>query len=329
MALNVAMKNLEKHRKLSEMSIKQFLSVSERELFRQQALLSSVDNDLIILKHVRVHPAIAKILEPSHQGRGRLLDFLDLGHIDLVKEDTLELCKYLAYNINILRQEMIDLAADEEQFQIAVAENRNLHELDGILSDIQALHLRTKYLRDKTKRDLRRISEKISAMLDRPISSLFESLSINEQPSMTESAATSSSNSSTRFEPSFSIKTTITRRGSNEISSSAKRTFDAFLHLSEIHVRDYLPKMADYEKAIRQKTSELVISKCKSISSFIQNMAIVSEFQQHVGTIQPTIDEHDQHLADFKEKYDGQDLESIRDILFGYVRAPTKKKKKK
>jgi hypothetical protein len=321
MALNVAITNLEKHRKSSEMCIKQFVSVSERELFRQQALLSSVDNDLIILKHIRVHPAIAKILEPSYQGKRRLSDFLDLGHIDMVKADTAELCEFLSFHIKVLRQEMINLASDEKEFQLGVAENRNLHDLDGTLSDIQALQLKTKYLREKTKRDLRRISEKISNLLNKPISDLFESLSLNEQPSMMESTVSSSSSSSPRFESSFNIKSPIViRGGSNDISSSAKRTFDAFTHLTEIHVKDYLPKMANYEETVRQKTSELVLSKRKSISTFIRNMAVVSEFQRHVGTIKPTVDEHTQYLIDFKEKYDGQDLESIRDILFGYVR---------
>jgi hypothetical protein len=318
MALNVAIKNLEKHRKNSEICIQQFVSTSERELHRQQALLSSVDNDLVILKHVRVHPAIAKILEPSNQGKRRLLDFLDVGHVDLVRADTVELCEFLSFHIKVLKQEMVNLAADEKEFHLGVAENMNLHDLDGTLSDIQALQLKTKYLRDKTKRDLRRIAEKISTMLNKPISALFESLSLNEQPSMMES--TSSSSSSQRFESSFSVKPTSTTRGPSDIPSSAKRTFDAFTHLTEIHVKDYLPKMANYEGVVRQKTCELVMSKRKSISTFIRNMAVVSQFQRHVGTIKPTVDEHTQYLIDFKEKYNGRDLESIRDILFGYVR---------
>ncbi|KAI8979761.1 hypothetical protein BDF20DRAFT_530265 [Mycotypha africana] len=370
MALNVAMTNLEDHRKLSEVCIKSFVATAEKELYRQTLLLSSVDNDLTILRHVKIHPSIANYLLPSPSSSNKqvkeeksLYRFIDQDHIYQVKKDTAELCDYLEYHISVLKDEMLKLQLDEQEFREQIAnQSERLYELDSILADIRILQQKLMYLRDKTKRDLKRVYDKMSRILDKPISALFASLSIHDNninyaasissassnntntntATNTNSAATasimsSSSASSTNHNttPSASTLTAINNsclvdNGSNRHASlsmspsSAKRILDAFYHLAEIHIKDYIPKMAAYEQTLREKTKALIGSKRHSIAMFIRNMAVVSEFQRHAGTIQPTVDEHFHYLNEFKRKYDNKDdrskmdLEYVRNTLFSY-----------
>lgn len=314
MALNVALTNLEDHRKLSEASIKDFITRAKKELIRQQTLLNSADNDLNILRHVRIHPSIIPLLDDNKR---RLLDFVDQEHLEQLRTDTGMLCDFLTDQIKLLSEESDRMRLDEKEFCVQVAENTHLHALDALLLDIQQFEENTRQYRKKVNRDLKRVCQKIADLLNKPVSALLESLS---QPlSMAESSLSSfSSNSSASklYQPQLrplELKTT-----GDAITSAAKHMLHAFDHLAQVHIEDYLPSLSEFEMNVRQKTSELIVSKRNSISMFIRNMAVVSEFQRHVGQIQPAIHDNIKYLDQFKETYQHNDLEKLRDVLFSY-----------
>lgn len=312
MALQVAMTNLESHTRLSEACIQLFVSKAGKEYYKQQSLLNSLNDDLVILRNVKIHSTISSILDPIHRHKRLLLDFVDQSHISIVRDETLQLCNYLAKHIKSLKEEMKALKLEENKFREQVMITSNLQSLDGTLADIQSLEQEIQKKRSRTERDFRRVCDKIAKLLDIPVSSLLETLPASFMMNSTLSSL-----------PSSPVSPTIplTNKRKDDIKASdKKKAFESMYHLAEFHVNDYLPKMAQYEHAIRQKTFDLIMSKRKAIKSFITNMAVVSKFEQHVGRVQPDVDEHMQYLNEFKEKYNGQDLESLRGILFAYVR---------
>ncbi|KAI8327568.1 hypothetical protein EDC96DRAFT_453219 [Choanephora cucurbitarum] len=284
MALNVALTNLEDHRKLSEASIKDFVTRAKRELIRQQTLLNSADHDLHILRHVRIHPSIHALLESD---KSSLLDFVDQTHLQQLRTDTEQLCDFLSDQIKLLSEEARRMKLDEKEFCVQVAENTHLHALDALLLDMQQDEESTRQVRKKVNRDLKRVCQKMADMFNTPVQSLLDSLSSGSL-------------------------------GQSGITSSAKQMFHAFDHLVQVHMDDYLPCLSDYELKVRKKVSELIQSKRNSIAMFIRNMAVVSEFQRHVGQIQPAIHDNMSYLDQFKSSYEGNDLERLRDILFSY-----------
>jgi hypothetical protein len=179
--------------------------------------------------------------------------------------------------------------------------------LDSTLADIQSLEQDLQKRRARTKRDFLRVCEKIAKLLNKPTEAILDSLpaTLEVEAVSTNSLYSSGILSNSRVD--------ITK------PSDKKKAFESMNHLAEFHIMDYIPKLVHYEHAIRQKTMELIMSKRKAIKTFIVNMAIVSRFEQHVGRIQPSVNEHMEYLNEFKHKYNGQDLESLRHILFAYV----------
>lgn len=301
MALQVAMTNLESHTRLSEACIQLFVSKAEKEYNRQHSLLISLNDDLTILENVIIHPTISRIISPTDAQKKSLMDFVDVDHIENVRKDTIDLCNYLSTHIKLLKEEMKGLNREEDNFKNQVHISSDLQSLDSILADIQSLEQQIEKKRVRTKRDFFRVCEKIAKLLNKPMETLLDSL-----PANLEVESDSLGSSSILSEP--LIK-----------SSDKKKAFESLNHLAEFHIGDYIPKLIQYEQAIRQKTNELILAKRKAMRTFMVNMAIVSKFEQHVGRIQPSVDEHMYYLNEFKDKYNGQDLESLRHILFAYV----------
>ncbi len=48
-------------------------------------------------------------------------------------------------------------------------------------------------------------------------------------------------------------------------------------------------------------------------------MNAVSQIQSEIASVEPRLKEAKEYLDAFKKKYEQCDLESVRDILFGYV----------
>ncbi|KAI8977957.1 hypothetical protein BDB01DRAFT_726815 [Pilobolus umbonatus] len=283
MAINVAMTNLETHNKKKQQCIQPFITNAERELNRQNNLLSSVHNDIEILRHIHVHPDIMSIMDTD---KVSLLDYIDLHYIETVRKDTLLISDYLSSEINELRAMSASLDQSEKELQAHVEDNNDLHSLDTLLIDIQEIQQKAQFLRDKIKRDLHRIYGKISGLLNIPLSSLSSS----------------------------SIQS-VTMETSN---AQSKKLFETFNHLADIHIKDYMPKLFKYEITIRQRVTELTNSKRRSIQIFTEHMNEVSTIQNDIASVPPRIEKAEDALLQFKQKYGLNDLVIVRDILFSY-----------
>ncbi|KAG1472933.1 hypothetical protein G6F56_001249 [Rhizopus delemar] len=274
MALNVAMTNLETHNKTMEMNVKAFATLAEKERVKQTSLVDSLSTDLEILKHIQVHPS----LQLTHK---KLVDWIDPQHIDTLKQETIQLCQFLAQETRELLTKTTELAQCEREVLSDIANKNQLHLLDGSLADIQEQLQRAQFLKDTRKRDRSRVTDKIAELLHRPVTDLFASLSVSEP-------------------------------------QEAKKTLGLFHHLAEYQVQNYLPQLASYELAIRQKVTTLAISKRNSIQELIKYMNAVSQIQSEIASVEPRLKEAKECLDQFKTKYAQRDLESVRDILFGY-----------
>ncbi|KAG1177136.1 hypothetical protein G6F70_002931 [Rhizopus microsporus] len=293
MALNVAMTNLEAHNKSINTNVKAFVAAAEKERTRQSALIQSLQNDLEILKHVRIHPTILHQLNLSHKGKEKLIDFVDQAYIEKVRIDTVKLCDFLSQEIRDMLDKVAELEQCEQEVLTDIANKNNLHILDATLADIQQLYKKAQYLKDTRKRDIGRVSDKIAGMLNIPITNLFASLSIQNSSQQQQQT-------------------------NNKISHDSKKTLDSFRHLAEYHIQNYLPQLASYEQFIRQKVTTLAISKRNSIQEFIKYMNAVSQIQSEIASIEPRLNSAKDYLDEFKKKYETYDLGSVRDILFGY-----------
>ncbi|SAM02365.1 hypothetical protein [Absidia glauca] len=352
MALNVALTNLETHSSITNQGVQDFYMMAEKELDKQLALLDTADIDLNILRNIQVHPAIisrttTSTMEASTSLKRKqsLADYLDMDQLETARRDTEELCKDLTQDIQFLRSVVVELQEYEGNLRHQIVKDHNLHSLDSMLMDIQETRDKGQFLRDKIKRDLNRIYSKIADILQVPISSLLANLTLD---SSTTSTATSTT-TTTSNTPTASIQRTATqslsshtssidnsvntqqhsslaRRNSSSPSSHdttpfpahTKKTLEAFYHLAEIHVNDYLPKLTSYESTVRQHISKLIQMKRQSIQKFLKNMTTISQLQSDIAATSPHLDSASKALSDFKNKYGSSYLETSRDMLFAY-----------
>ncbi|KAI9277045.1 hypothetical protein BDA99DRAFT_430570 [Phascolomyces articulosus] len=293
MAINVAMTNLESHSHIANQNISQFSSFTEKELASQSSLVEATELNLTILQNIRLHPAILHHMlihdhSPSSSPTSYqlLMDFVDTARIEKAKTGTRELCTSLGQELQELHDLTIDLKHYEKDLQKHIVEDQDLHSLDAVVSDIQEILQKAQFLREKIKRDLGRVHSKISELLNIPVSAL---------------------NSSTN---SPSTQPTLT--------SHAKKTLEAFSHLAEIHVNDYLPKLHTYETTIRQKAVTLVLAKRKSIEQFLNNMGVVSQLQSEIAAVAPRIEDANKWISDVQSENYTTDLEALQEVIFAY-----------
>ncbi|KAI9245163.1 hypothetical protein BY458DRAFT_537091 [Sporodiniella umbellata] len=290
MALNVAMTNLETHNKTMEADVRQFVMMSEKEQARQNDLVESLSADLEILKHVKIHPSF------QLTQRKRLIDWIDLEHIEAVRQETVQLCQFLSQETQDLLSKATELAQCEQEVLADISNKNQLHSLDSILADTQETLRRAQHLKDTRKRDRSRVSDKIAELLHRPVTEHLSSLSIQSD----------------------SYDTTKTADTFQSDPQEAKKTFVLFHHLAEYQVQHYLPQLANYEQTIRQKVATLALSKRTSIQELIKYMNAVSQIQSEIASVEPRLKDANESLVEFKTKYGQSDLGSVRDILFGY-----------
>ncbi|KAI9470107.1 MAG: autophagy-related protein 11-domain-containing protein [Benjaminiella poitrasii] len=324
MALNVAITNLDQHRHLANNCIRQFLTDAKHELDHQHHLLRTIDQDLTLLRHIPVH-------HHHSASKKRLIDYVDLADLERARVAARAMCDDLTDQRSSLQDEMRRLDEDEASFSDGVAEkNKQLQDLDALLVEVVTMHDKCSYLRDKVRRDVRRVYEKMKKVVPL-LTEMMEGLKLSDKRrSLTDSVTSSSSSSSLHTTTMMnSIFSTLSHSSStptshalklNRLDSNTKRTFDAFRHLADIHVNDYLPKLAEYERRIRDSTAYLVTLKREAISGFVRHMAVVSEFQRHVGNIPPIVDRYQLRLDQFRSQYNNNSggLGSLRESLFAY-----------
>ncbi|KAI9311498.1 hypothetical protein BX666DRAFT_1867968 [Dichotomocladium elegans] len=283
MALNVAMTNLESHSHIARKSIHSFCAFSQKELDKQSALAGAADTNIDILRSIRVHPAILQAIGETAVER-RIVDYIDVDRIESVKNKAQELCKSLEGEL----QELLSLASDLKQYerdlQQQISDDQDPQALDASISDIQEIQKKSLYLHNRIKRDLGRVHAKISELVNIPITSLTSQFS------------------DAGVAP----------------NSQARKTFEAFDHLTEIHINDYLPKLASYELDIRVKVAELIWGKRRSIERFLENMSFVSGLQSEIAAVAPRVETANKWIADFKLTEGLRDLEVVQEVLFAY-----------
>jgi hypothetical protein len=300
MALNVALTNLETHNVNTSKNVEQFIYLAEKELVRQTDLINSIHNDLGILRNIKIHPSILPLMDQAlttFQDKGkeenitrsgggeRLVDFIDEAAVGMLKSETVAFCNHSSQNIRDLQNMVKNLQVCEKELQQHVVSSTNLQALDASLADIQDLNKKSQYLRERIKRDLTRVYNKIADLLQVPISSLFSSTTIMPQTS------------------------------SDDANRSLKRVAD----LAKIHITDYLPKLSEYESEIRQRITDLTISKRRSIQHFIDNMHTISFLQNDIAEVMPKLGAAENYMNQFKEINGENGLENARKILFAYV----------
>ncbi|KAI8145007.1 hypothetical protein BJV82DRAFT_604492 [Fennellomyces sp. T-0311] len=285
MAINVAMTNLESHSYMANQNITSFCAFAEKELTTHSALVDATELNLTVLHNVRLHPAILRSINSASE---QMIDFVDTERIETAKASTQELCTSLGLELQELHDLAIDLKHYEKDLQRQITEDQDLHSLDAVVSDIQDILKKAQFLRERIKRDLSRVHGKISELMPR-----------DEGRS-----------------PDFGI-----HPGSNAyptLTSHAKKTLEAFSHLAEIHVNDYLPKLHAYENDIRRKTITLVLAKRKSIEQFLENMNIISQLQSEIAAVAPRIESANKWVSDFQAEHHSSNLDGLQEMIFAY-----------
>ncbi|CAO3586538.1 unnamed protein product [Absidia cylindrospora] len=338
MALNVALTNLETHSGITNRSVQEFYNLAGKELDKQSALLDTADIDLNILRDIHIHPAFIShgtnnsnsVTYPTSKlnKQQSLMDYVDMDQLQIARQDTEELCQHLTHDIHFLQSVVGELQKYEEELRHQISTDHDLHTLDTMLMDIQGTREKTQFLRDKIKRDLNRIYSKIADLLQVPLSSLFSKLSLDASMSSTSTSQTSSISATTLTNQAETKPySTLIRRNSSPPSSQdtasafppqTKKTLEAFYHLAEIHINDYLPKLTSYESTIRQHITKLTQLKRQSIQKFLKNMTTISQLQSDIASTSSQLELANRSLLDFKDKYGSSYLETSRNMVFAY-----------
>lgn len=297
-ALNVALANLESHKDRVHSEILSCCAETEEDLSDQFALVDTASMDLTVLRSVQIHSSIADKIKSSP--KRMLVDFVNEEEIESATRDTRNLCQSLDREIRELRILGQDLVRNDQELQRKIAEDHDLQSLDTAVTDILEIMYKAEFLRDKIKRDLERVQSKISELLQIPISSMDpDTLRQLEQREQHRGAASSSPTA---------------------ISSHARKTLEAFSHLAEIHVDDYIPKLTGYETGVREKTAQLVVSKQHGIEKFLGNMNVISQLQSDISTLYIRIKDVNKERQEYKERHgDTFDLKYAHGIIFAYV----------
>lgn len=303
-ALNVAMRNVELHNGMLQQKLTYFRSRAERKLSRQLALIETINLDLEILRGLRIHHALRNcMVVDSAKSRGTLLDLVDERRIQILQADAEHFYKRLSGELRTLRALEEELMASERELQSRIAEGYDLQSLDTIVSDTEQIQSKARFLRDKIKRDLGRIYDRISELLQVPVSSLRPP-SASPHQSVTSSGAD---------------QTTISSALSRPLSSGGKKKLEALTHLAEYHVNDYLPKLGGYESDVRKRVAKLAWDKRRSMEHFLVNMNLVARLQSETDAIDKRLETASKELEQFEENHDTRELETPHEVLFAYV----------
>ncbi|KAI8643189.1 hypothetical protein BD408DRAFT_342960 [Parasitella parasitica] len=286
-ALNVAMKNLETHTNPTKAKLSRYLRRVEQELSKQKPILANVERDLLFLNKLQIHDSVKSVLIPEDQSKQYLIDFVDQQAIFEIKSDTVKLCDRLSKDFLELKTFLQEIDTDTRFLQDRVQKSINMYTLRDIFQEITSYRKALQQKQSKMKRDLQRAYEKLSLVSSTPLSGQFNSLSTQQ-----------------------------TRKSSKNASSS--KVFESFLHFAQINIEESLPKMAEYELAVRKRTDQLLNSKKNAISVLISCMKAVSNFQMILHEVNIQIDNNASFMEDFRKKYKGNDLQILPQIVFSY-----------
>jgi hypothetical protein len=298
MALNVALTNLEAHVRVSSNKFKGFQLVANRDFSQLLMAVENVSRDLEVLQMTQVHPLIRDALS-----RDRHIKYLS----ELLDEQSILKTKSsIANTRNILVEETQELASlidDIQQGEVALRQQSlsdfDLQALDTRLVDVREVCEKAEFLRDKIERDFARVHDKIQDIMPLASNSRQFSDQLSKSPDR---------------QPFFQPSPPLT------LPSHAKKTLEAFDHLAGIHVKDYLPKIVEYEQVIRNHLSMLIKSKRRAMEGFLRQMNVISHLQSEIAAVSPRIDAVDKEMKGLKKQAGKDGLQKPRLIILAYVR---------
>ncbi|KAM3586480.1 oligomeric, coiled-coil, peripheral membrane protein [Umbelopsis sp. WA50703] len=296
MALNVALTNLEAHVRVSSNKFKGFQIVANRDFSQLLMAVENVSRDLEVLQMTQVHPLIRDALS-----RDRHIKYLS----ELLDEQSILKTKSsIANTRNILVEETQELASlidDIQQGEVALRQQSlsdfDLQALDTRLVDVREVCEKAEFLRDKIERDFARVHDKIQDIMPLASNSRQFSDQLSKSPDR---------------QPFFQPSPPLT------LPSHAKKTLEAFDHLAEIHVKDYLPKIVEYEQVIRNHLSMLIKSKRRAMEGFLRQMNVISHLQSEIAAVSPRIDAVDKEMKGLKKQAGKDGLQKPRLIILAY-----------
>jgi hypothetical protein len=293
MALNVALTNLEAHVRASNTKFKAFQAVASREFSFQIAAIESVSTDLEVLRNTRIHESLRSAL-PRELNVSCLADLVDETNILKTRATITSSREILVAETQELASLIDDIQQGEQALRRQSLSDFDLQGLDTRLVEVRESCEKSDFLRDKVQRDFSRVHDKIKDIIP-PQSAPFRSSPTSPPESL-----------------SFFSTPPLT------LPSHAKKTLEAFDHLADIHVSDYLPKLTQYEQLVRRHLIELIKSKRRAMEGFLRQMNVISHLQSEIAAVSPRIEIVDRELKSLRRQAGKDGLQKPKHIILAY-----------
>ncbi|KAH8547527.1 hypothetical protein BGW37DRAFT_432432 [Umbelopsis sp. PMI_123] len=298
MALNVALTNLEAHVRASNNKFKAFQTFANKEFAFQLAAIEGVTTDLELLRNTRIHESLRSAL-PKELKVTYLSDLVDEASIT----ETRTFISSSRDNLVAETQELTSLVEDiqhgEQTLRRKSLSDFDLQGLDTRLVEVREIYEKAEFLRDKIQRDFSRVHDKVQDII--PIS--------GQQHAKYRPSSTKPPTEALSFFQSGPPPT---------LPSHAKKTLEAFDHLGDIHVNEYLPKLADYERHVRNHLVELIKSKRMAMEGFLRQMNVISHLQSEIAGVSPRIESVDKELKALRQQAGKEGLQRPKAIILAY-----------
>lgn len=296
MALNVALTNLEAHVRASSNKFKAFQAFANKEFSFQLAAIEGVTTDLELLRNTRIHESLRSAL-PKDLKVTYLSDLIDEASISKTRTALLSSRDALVSETQDLTSLVEDIQHGEQTLRRKSLSDFDLQGLDTRLVEVREICEKAEFLRDKIQRDFSRVHDKVQDIIP---------------PSSHQTKYRPPSTSPTEALSFFQSGPPPT------LPSHAKKTLEAFDHLGDIHVNEYLPKLADYERHIRSHLIELIKSKRTAMEGFLRQMSVISHLQSEIAAVSPRIESVDKDLKTLRRQAGKEGLQKPKSIILAY-----------
>ncbi|GAB5593814.1 oligomeric [Umbelopsis nana] len=295
MALNVALTNLEAHVRVSNNKFKAFQAIANKEFSFQMTAIETVSTDLDVLRNTRIHDSLRNAL-PKELSVSSLADLVDESSILKTRATMTSSREILVAETQELASLIDDIQQGEQTLRRQSLSDFDLQALDTRLVEVRESCEKAEFLRDKVQRDFSRVHDKMQDIIP-----------TSNQPTPFRSSSTSPPEALSFFStPPLTLP------------SHAKKTLEAFDHLADIHVSDYLPKLVDYEQLVRRHLTELIKSKRRAMEGFLRQMNVISHLQSEIAAVSPRIETVDSELKSLRRQAGREGLQKPKHIILAY-----------
>ncbi|RUS27458.1 hypothetical protein BC938DRAFT_483221 [Jimgerdemannia flammicorona] len=306
MALNVAQANLDAHARSSAQQHDRFSELSRRDLARQSAVLAGIDADVEALRRVRVHPRVVENMVINGKKGGKdgmtLAEFVDLKEVAEARSRAKSAYEGLVGQTQDLFTTVVGIQQGTEGLKRQGFGDVDLKLVDAKAAEVEeALH-KVVEIRDKIQRDLSRVQDKIAELLHHP-------------PFPQPNTSTSTTRSGAQLAP---VSAATGFPAPAPLPSHARKTFEAFDHLAEIHMREYLPELERREDQARRGVLYLAQSKARMIDAFARQMKSVSQLQSAIAGIVPTMNTIEGGVKALRREVDEGPCGGVKRVVAAY-----------